>query len=104
MILQNQIRCNKCGDEPYSAHRHDYKTCKCGAVAVDGGMDYLRRSGNPEDYTDLSYSMEKEVVKECLSAVGWANETGRNPLGTALAVIRVLKKYNLLKIGDDNVE
>ena len=97
MILQNQIRCKTCGDEPYSAHRHDYKNCKCGAVAVDGGMDYLKRSGDPDGYVDLSYSMEKSVIEECKAAVAWAEETGRNELGTALAVIRVLRKYELMK-------
>ena len=35
-IIQNQVRCNACGDEPYSAHVHDLKYCKCYAVAVDG--------------------------------------------------------------------
>ncbi len=54
MILSNQIKCLKCGDEPYSAYRHDFKRCNCGAVAVDGGMDYLRRVGD----------MSKEHTKE----------------------------------------
>jgi len=98
MILQNQIRCKTCGDEPFSAYRHDYKTCKCGAVAVDGGMDYLRRAGDLEGYEDLSYSMEKVVIEECKAAIEWAQSTGRNELGTVLAVIRVLKKYGKLKV------
>ena len=96
MILQNQIRCKRCGDEPYSAHRHDYKSCKCGAVAVDGGMDYLRRTGNPEDYEDLSHEMEDAIVKDCTDAVKWARETGRNDFGTVLAVIRALRKNGKL--------
>lgn len=33
----------------------DYVTCKCGACAVDGGHDYLRRSFRDKDcYIDLS--------------------------------------------------
>ena len=95
MILQNQIRCNKCGDEPYSAHRHDYKSCKCGAVAVDGGMEYLRRMGNPEDYEDISYSMDDNIVKECITAVNWGHENNRSNLGIALAVLRALKKHEI---------
>ena len=35
-------------------HRHDFKFCKCGAVAVDGGTDYLKRSGYREDWEELS--------------------------------------------------
>lgn len=53
-ILVNKIRCNKCGDEIESTHRHDFKFCKCGAVAVDGGLDYLRRCGDLKGFTELS--------------------------------------------------
>lgn len=53
-ILINKIRCNKCGDEIESTNTHDFKFCKCGAVAVDGGKDYLRRVGYREDWEELS--------------------------------------------------
>ena len=54
-IKVNKIKCNKCG-EVIEKHTfpHDFKFCKCGAVAVDGGKDYLRRCGNREDWEDLS--------------------------------------------------
>jgi hypothetical protein len=97
MILQNQIRCNKCGDEPFSAHRHDFKFCKCGAVAVDGGMDYLRRVGEVHGgYTDMSYELDDAIVKECNDAIQWAQDTGRNNLGTLCAVLRVMNKHGKL--------
>jgi hypothetical protein len=28
-------------------------TCKCGAVSVDGGSWYAKRTGNPKDYIDI---------------------------------------------------
>ena len=38
-----------------SAYRHEYVQCKCGACAVDGGYDYLRRSFIDKGcYIDLS--------------------------------------------------
>ena len=43
MIIKNAIRCNIYGDEIESKHRYDFVRCKCGACAVDGGHDYLRR-------------------------------------------------------------
>lgn len=56
-ITRNAIRCNHCGDEVESKHRHDYVSCKCGRVAADGGKDYLRRAyQEPGDYTELSES------------------------------------------------
>jgi len=54
-IIVNKIKCKKCGDIIESKHRHDFKFCKCQAVAVDGGKDYLRRVG----YEELS-KIEKE--------------------------------------------
>ena len=99
MILQNQIRCKKCGDEPFSAHRHDFKYCKCGAVAVDGGMEYLKRVGDVRDgYDELSYSLDDKIVAECVDAVKWSKDTGRNELGTVLAVIRALKKHDKVNL------
>jgi tRNA(Ile2) C34 agmatinyltransferase TiaS len=43
-ILRNAARCRTCGDEIESTSRHDFKTCSCGTIAVDGGYDYLKRS------------------------------------------------------------
>ena len=54
MIKVNKIKCLKCGDIIESKHRHDFKFCSCGAVAIDGGKDYLKRLGNREDYEELS--------------------------------------------------
>ena len=49
-IIHNRIRCKKCGEIIESHTVHEFKWCSCGAVAVDGGKDYLRRCGNREDY------------------------------------------------------
>lgn len=55
-IVRNAIKCNSCGDVIESTYRHDYKSCSCGRVSVDGGLDYLRRgfTNSQNDYTDLS--------------------------------------------------
>jgi hypothetical protein len=51
--MRNRIRCRKCGDIIESKTRHDYVTCKCGAVAVDGGSSYMSALGNPADMEEL---------------------------------------------------
>lgn len=60
VILSNQVVCLKCGTRPFSANRHDFRYCKCRAVAVDGGTEYLRRlwTGGPaeEVFSELSVS------------------------------------------------
>lgn len=43
-LILNAAKCLKCGDVIVSTHRHDFKSCKCGSVSVDGGLDYKRRS------------------------------------------------------------
>ena len=53
-IIKNAIQCKLCGEIIESTDRHQYVTCKCGACAVDGGHDYLRRCGNLEDWEELS--------------------------------------------------
>ena len=60
-IIMNAIRCNLCGDEIESTSRHQYVTCSCGACAVDGGLDYLRRSFKEKGcYTELSVTEEEK--------------------------------------------
>jgi hypothetical protein len=54
IIVNNKIRCKKCNQVIESKHVHDYVTCSCGSVSVDGGRDYLKRSGNIEDMVELS--------------------------------------------------
>lgn len=58
-IITNKIRCNKCGDIIKSTSVHDFKFCKCGAVAVDGGHDYLRRCGKRENWEEFSEIEQK---------------------------------------------
>ena len=53
-IISNKIKCKKCGDIIESKSTNDYKKCSCGAVAVDGGKDYLKMMGNEENYGEMS--------------------------------------------------
>lgn len=56
-IIRNAIRCRHCGDVIESRSVHDFKYCSCGACAVDGGLEYLRRCAKnslKEDFEDIS--------------------------------------------------
>jgi len=66
-IISNKARCRLCGDIIESKHRHDWKSCSCGAIFVDGGHEYLRRGAkNFEDLEELSEyeDDQKEELKE----------------------------------------
>ena len=54
-IIKHAIQCKLCGDIIESMYHHDYVECKCGACAVDGGHDYLKRNfKQPDCYIELS--------------------------------------------------
>lgn len=97
-IVENSAVCGHCGVKVVSKHRHDFVRCECGKLAVDGGQDYLKRTGNIDDSTETSIIMDEEVIKDCIKAVDWAKETGRNSTGIALAVIRTLRDSDNLKL------
>lgn len=64
-ITKNAIQCKLCGDMIESKYRHDYVECKCGACAVDGGHDYLRRCFKEKNcYIDISETVEVEDGKK----------------------------------------
>jgi hypothetical protein len=94
-----------CHDEPYSANRHDFKRCECGNIAVDGGMDYLRRVGGEDGFEDISISISNKLYQELESEISWAMDTGRNERGFICAIARVLRD-NGIHIGelDENKE
>jgi hypothetical protein len=92
MIIQNAVTCLACGDFIVSKHRHDFVTCTCGAVSVDGGQEYLRRVGDFSNAIDISWSLPDDVYKECAEAAQNAADTGRNKFGIANAVMRTLRE------------
>ncbi len=54
-ILHNKAKCLKCGDVIESKHHHDFVTCSCGNLSVDGGTCYLRRAfTDPDLWEELS--------------------------------------------------
>lgn len=70
-LIRNAIKCNSCVDIIESKHRHDFVSCKCGNVFVDGGLEYLRRGWAGGDlhgikgFTELSeYAVVPEPIWE----------------------------------------
>lgn len=49
---RSAIICHNCADFIQSHHRHDFRSCKCGDVSIDGGGDYLRCAfTDPDSFT-----------------------------------------------------
>jgi hypothetical protein len=55
----NGAECKICDWFVRSKNRHHMISCKCGAVAVDGGSWYSKISGSPENYTAITIPFTK---------------------------------------------
>ncbi len=95
MIIENRVVCHTCGEDIFSKNRHDFVTCTCGAISVDGGQAYLRRVGSAVTrgtYTDMSWELSDELYNACAEVVDDAINTSRNKFGIANAVMRKLRE------------
>lgn len=52
-IVRNAARCRLCDDVIESKTVHDWVSCKCGAIFVDGGHEYVHCGGYPENFESL---------------------------------------------------
>lgn len=60
-ITKNAAQCLICMDIIESKSVHDFITCSCGNLSVDGGHDYCKRSCmDMSKIKDLSTSIEGE--------------------------------------------
>lgn len=57
--FKNKCRCKLCGDIIESKYRHDWVSCKCGAIFTDGGLDYTRRGGDLNNIEDIQEEVEE---------------------------------------------
>jgi len=44
-----KVKCKRCEDIIQSKPRHDFVTCKCEAISIDGGSDYTKMSALSDD-------------------------------------------------------
>ena len=59
-----KVRCKVCDDVIQSMFRHDFKWCKGHHIFVDGGADYLRMGGAPENAEVLDAQGKPKVAKK----------------------------------------
>lgn len=109
-IRTNRIKCKKCGNIIESTNVHDFKWCSCKSVAVDGGREYLRRLGNPEDYEELSQHIQlAEIITDGFEVV--ENALSKKDLPSSDIHCQVCDSSNIsiqkgngeLIIGDDRI-
>lgn len=105
MILRNQAECLMCEEHILSIHKHDFKTCTCGRLYVDGGIDYLRRGGDPKFYRETSISIPDGFsLRSAAQYLGILDALGDSPVagttyleGEILALSKVKPWYTVAK-------
>ena len=67
--MRNRAKCKLCKDIVESFHVHDYVTCSCGEIAVDGGLQYLKAvAKNWENFLRVDDEGNEIIVKiDCSS-------------------------------------
>lgn len=85
-IKRNRVQCLICNEIIESTYTHDYVTCSCGNVSVDGGYDYLKRAA--KDISSFLEMAETEPVEEIDTSIPEEKS----------------ETYNYIKVGDIRVD
>lgn len=68
ILLASKVKCKKCGDVIESRTVHDFNTCKCGKTFIDGGFDYQRLGGEPEDVSEYAELTGWNILQRLMNA------------------------------------
>jgi len=60
ILIANKAQCPKCLDVIESKHVHDFVSCGCGYMHVDGGLEYLKRGWEKEWLPPIELSEYRE--------------------------------------------
>lgn len=82
-IKRNRAQCLICNEIIESTYTHDYTTCSCGNVSVDGGHDYLKRA-----VKEMSGFLEMAETEEADASIPEEKS----------------ETYNYIKVGDIRVD
>jgi hypothetical protein len=100
-IIYRSVKCLSCGDVLVSRHRHDFSTCECESITVDGGFDYLKFSSENAENISIFEVTEKDPFELIRAHIEWGSrgKDGKGPIkfiklkDMEAAHIENLKKY-----------
>jgi hypothetical protein len=64
MIEVCAITCPKCNASIFSRTRHDFRSCPCGSIAIDGGLDYTKINFDPSMGAPKPFKLEINQTRE----------------------------------------
>lgn len=68
MTKVTAFKCPKCGETVFSRVRHDFRSCSCGTITIDGGFDYTRVLYSPDIEPPKPFPLEVEQTHDELYA------------------------------------
>lgn len=63
-IKTNKAKCKKCNDIIESKNTNDFIRCSCGSIAVDGGLEYIKRIGETKNIIEMSEYQENILLQD----------------------------------------
>lgn len=82
-LIQNAVKCLRCGEIIQSVSRHNYVTCQCdNSVMVDGGLDYERYGANNMDLIESYHLYNNDNFEDIKAKLLWGTRgiNGDQPL------------------------
>ena len=76
MTKVTAVKCPKCGNVIFSRARHDFRSCSCGTISIDGGFDYTRVLFSPDIEPPKPFPLEVEQTRKELY-VDWNFSTDK---------------------------
>jgi len=74
VVVLNAAGCRICKTTTISRHRHDFSRCSCGAIAVDGGTNYIKRTGDFSNIIDLSVVVAPKINKHIKMVISFLSK------------------------------
>ena len=79
-LLVNSAKCLLCQDVILSRSVHDFRSCKCGNISVDGGREYCHFNWKTDEWQDLCVEDDEnhQTRREHLTWGSWG-KSGKGP-------------------------
>jgi hypothetical protein len=72
---QEAVHCLLCDDVVYSINRHDYHSCSCGKVSIDGGRDYTKLAfSDGASFDEVTIDLLTDIISDSNPSYGITKE------------------------------
>lgn len=102
--MRNRAKCKLCGDILESFHRHDWVTCKCGEISIDGGGDVFHCEAKSFDNFLRVDDMGNEIIPKVINKSSPVQESSENKEHSTHQPMSYKEKVDMLHSMIKNME